>query len=72
MIKEQVLIPTFDQFAKAIYSLALFPKRIIPISICFLREFSYQHETKIISSGFISFYSDYFFIEEKVLSSTFN
>ena len=59
MIKEKVLSPTLDQFAKAIV-LPFFQKRMTPISICFLREFSYQHKTKIISSSFISFYFDYF------------
>ena len=59
MIKEIVLSPTFDQFAEAIV-LPFFQKRITPISICFLREFSYQHKTKIISSSFIAFYFDFF------------
>ena len=59
MIEKEVLSPNFDQFAKAIV-LPFFQKRFTPISICFLREFSYQHETKIISSSFISFYFDFF------------
>ena len=59
MIKEKLLSPTFDYFAKAIV-LPFIKKMITPISICFLREFSYQHKTKIISSSFISFYFDYF------------
>ena len=55
MIKEKVLSPTLDQFDKAIV-LPFFKKRLTPISICFLREFSYQHKIKINSSSFISFY----------------
>ena len=59
MIEKKVLSHTLDQFAKAIV-LPFFQKRITPISICFLREFSYQHKIKINSSSFISFYFDFF------------
>ena len=50
--EKKVLSPTLEQFAKAIV-LPFIQKKITPISICFLREFSYQHKTKIISSSFI-------------------
>ena len=59
MIEEKFLSPNFDLFAK-VYSLAIFQiKKITPIRACFPREFSYQHETKIVSSSFISFYFDF-------------